>query len=100
MATESHNYTKEDLDVMFRQSLEKTRKELSVNRSTLSSYIRSKTSAADSRKSSMAIGGIGVFCISVVLCLIVLADFPSIGKNLEICRKGRLSVKRRIEVKI
>ncbi|XP_063442750.1 uncharacterized protein LOC134723046 [Mytilus trossulus] len=51
-------------------------KELSVNKETLSSTIRSKTSAKDDRPSSASIGYIGVILLVTVFGGLIILDIP------------------------
>ena len=49
-------------------------KELSVPKKTLSSFIRSKTSASDERPQAMYVGTVGIAILCIFVGLIVLPD--------------------------
>ncbi|VDI16946.1 Hypothetical predicted protein [Mytilus galloprovincialis] len=71
-------------------------KELSVNVETLSSTIRSKTSAKDDRPSSASIGYVGVILLVIVFGGLMILDLPVFWidlklrlNNLKCCQKSK-----------
>ena len=70
------------------QITQQLRKELTLDKSTLSSTRRRKESAPDPRPSAKATGGLGIIFIVIVLCLIVLPDLIAIVRALH--SRGRL----------
>jgi len=54
------------------------KEELQINKKTTSMYIRSKTSAADDRPSSTAIGYVGVLILLIIGGLFVVLDLPNL----------------------
>ena len=52
------------------------RKETILNKKSLKSHTNKKISASDERKSSKAMGYVGIVIISVMFSLVLLADFP------------------------
>ena len=75
-------YRKETADVSDSQSLasalQRLRRELHVPRDQLSATIRSKTSAPDHRKSSVATGIVGMSVLGILALLLVAADVISV----------------------
>jgi len=57
---------------------EEYRKNLTVDNKQTSSYIRSKTSAEDERKSSQTMGALGLLMVIVPLGTIIILDLPKI----------------------
>ncbi|KAK7111313.1 glutamate--tRNA ligase-like [Littorina saxatilis] len=58
------------------QTKQQIQDDLLEDRKQLSSYIRSKTSAPDERKSALVVGStVGIVVFIIVLCLVVLPDF-------------------------
>jgi hypothetical protein len=68
--TDSHNITDAELE----QKLTEIKKKLTVNKTSLSSTVRKKTSAPDGRISSVSMGAVGVGVIVLISMAIVAAD--------------------------
>ena len=64
-------------------------KELSVPKKTLSSFIRSKTSASDERPQAMYVGTVGIAILCIVVGLIVLPDVFSTFRFFCACVKDK-----------
>jgi len=62
---------------------EEYRKNLTVDTKTTSSYIRTKTSAEDERKSSQTMGALGLLMVIVPLGAIIILDLPKIWFGLK-----------------
>lgn len=54
--------------------VEETKKELAVNKTSLSSFVRKKTSAKDDRPSAAGIGSVGIVMLVFVSVLIIGSD--------------------------
>lgn len=65
--------------------LESLKQRLTIDKTTLSSYIRSKTSAYDPRPSSKVIGMSGLAIIIFVVALMVLPDLLRVIRYLMPC---------------
>ena len=59
---------------LFQEKIETLKKQLAVNTTELSSYIRAKTSAKDDRPSAVSIGAVGVALLITVFGSIILID--------------------------
>lgn len=77
-----YGYSKFELEQILEPILLKTKDELKLNKTKLSSYKRKRNSAQDSRKSSKQIGIIGVIFIGVVIILVILIDVVEIRQRL------------------
>ncbi|VDI57282.1 Hypothetical predicted protein [Mytilus galloprovincialis] len=77
-----YGYSKFELEQILEPILLKTKDELKLNKTKLSSYKRKRNSAQDSRKSSKQIGIIGVIFIGVVISLVILIDVVEIRQRL------------------
>ncbi|XP_069128910.1 secretory phospholipase A2 receptor-like [Argopecten irradians] len=75
------NMTLEELQL----AVAKLKSELSVNKSSLSSFIRRKTSAGDQRESASIVGYVGSAIICVILGLVIVADLPTVWETLRKC---------------
>jgi hypothetical protein len=71
------------------EAVENITKALYVDKTTTSSYIRSKTCAEDNRTSSATLGYFGIIFISVPFGIMVLADLCAISK--QIVTRAKLS---------
>ncbi|XP_033743910.1 secretory phospholipase A2 receptor-like [Pecten maximus] len=71
------NMTLEELQFAVAQ----LKRELAVNKSTLSSVIRRKTSAGDQRQSAAIMGYVGTAIICVVIGLVIITDVPLIVRT-------------------
>lgn len=56
------------------EQLEEIKKELTIEKSTLSSVIRTKTSADDSRPSAKFVGSLGIAMLTITFGGIILSD--------------------------
>ncbi|XP_022335110.2 uncharacterized protein LOC111131735 [Crassostrea virginica] len=65
-------------------------KELSVPKNTLSSFIRSKTSASDERPQAMYVGTVGIAILCIFVGLIVLPDVYSAFRFFCACVKDKM----------
>ena len=72
------NLTEAELDVFVEVFTEEVKRELIVDKKTLSSAVRKKKSAVDSRPSSAAMGALGVVLLSTVFGGIIVNDMPRI----------------------
>jgi len=68
------NYTEQELS----DTIKKLKEELKTEKTTTSKYVRSKTSAKDDRRSSAAIGVVGIVILSVIGIGMVLLDMPNL----------------------
>ncbi|XP_033759969.1 uncharacterized protein LOC117342064 [Pecten maximus] len=71
------------------EKAEQLAKELQVDKSTLSSTIRKKTSAKDERPSATMVGSIGAVLLSLTFGLVVILDADYIYKIYKIAQKWR-----------
>ncbi|XP_062586016.1 uncharacterized protein LOC134247700 [Saccostrea cucullata] len=62
-------------DEMLNQKVADIRKKLTVNKTSLSSTTRKKTSAPDNRQTSVAMGTVGICVITMVITSLVVSDF-------------------------
>ncbi|VDI43138.1 Hypothetical predicted protein [Mytilus galloprovincialis] len=76
------NKTRQELLIELESELKEIRKYLELNKTTLSSSIRKRTSAHDKRKSSERMGLAGATFICIVVGLVVLIDVLTIVKFL------------------
>ncbi|VDI43139.1 Hypothetical predicted protein [Mytilus galloprovincialis] len=76
------NKTRQELLIELESELKEIRKYLELNKTTLSSSIRKRTSAPDKRKSSERMGLAGATFICIVVGLVVLIDVLTIVKFL------------------
>lgn len=72
------NYTLEELRVALLPVTNQLRKELLVNKKTLSAYINKRISRQDYRQSSQQIGVGGILFLTLLTCAIILADLTSL----------------------
>ncbi|VDI57232.1 Hypothetical predicted protein [Mytilus galloprovincialis] len=77
------NKTRQELLKELESELKEIRKDLELNKTTLSSSIRKRTSAPDKRKSSERMGLTGAAFICIVVGLVVLIDVLTIVKFLK-----------------
>jgi len=57
-----------------------TKKQLTKNKTSLSSFIRKKISAADNRPSSIGFGVLGAFLIAVIVVALTASDVIAVGR--------------------
>lgn len=69
----SNNITAE----MLQNRIDELKRILTVDKTTLSSYIRKHTSSKDDRPSSKAIGSMGILLLTLTICVIVLIDLST-----------------------
>lgn len=83
-----NNYTVTDKtsEQILKEILE-IKKNLTVKKSTLSSYTRQKISAPDSRWSSAALGSVGVVIIVSASILVILSDIQYVSKAIKVWKK-------------
>ncbi|XP_060600619.1 uncharacterized protein LOC132754047 [Ruditapes philippinarum] len=82
-----NNLSYDQIEDALKNVTKKIEKELSVNKSTLSSTIRRKTSAQDDRPSATAIGySLGVALLVSSLGAILLSDLPKVISSFSILR--------------
>ena len=67
----------DELKVELEPQLQKMKKNLTVDTSTLSAFINRKVSKGDERKSSKQIGVIGIVFLTVELLMVVVVDMIS-----------------------
>lgn len=84
------------IDVILEEQIEEMKQILSVDKQQLSSTVRKKTCANDTRQSSFAMGTLGVIVLLFVLGVVISADllcFLSLCKNicLKVINKERWS---------
>jgi hypothetical protein len=72
------NYTLDELRVVLLPVTNKLRKELLVDKKTLSAYINKRISKQDNRQSSQQIGVGGILFLTILTCAIILADLTSL----------------------
>lgn len=72
------NYTLDELRVVLLPVTNQLRKELLVDKKTLSAYINKRISKQDNRQSSQQIGVCGILFLTIVTCAIILADLTSL----------------------
>lgn len=82
------NYTVTDKtsEQILKEILE-IKKNLTVKKSTLSSYTRQKISAPDGRWSSAALGSVGVVIIVSASILVILSDIQYVSKAIKVWKK-------------
>lgn len=83
-----NNYTVTDKtsEQILKEILE-IKKNLTVKKSTLSSYTRQKISAPDGRWSSAALGSVGVVIIVSASILVILSDIQYVSKAIKVWKK-------------
>lgn len=83
-----NNYTVTDKtsEQILKEILE-IKKNLTVKKSTLSSYTRQKISAPDGRWSSAALGSVGVVIIVSASVLVILSDIQYVSKAIKVWKK-------------
>lgn len=74
------NYTRDELRNVLLPVTEQIRKELLVDTTILSKTINKRICVEDNRPSSKGIGVAAIIFISILLCVIVLADLTSFYK--------------------
>lgn len=79
------------------ESIEKRRRELILNKSELSSYMRKRTSARDNRKTSRVVGTVAVIILVLYALLFFCADILSL---LALCRSKMFQKDNQIEPNI
>lgn len=79
------------------ESIEKRRKELILNKTELSSYMRKRTSAGDNRKTSRVVGTVAVIIIVLYALLFFCADILSL---LALCRSKMFQKNNQIKPNI
>jgi len=82
------------IDVIVQEQIEEIKQILSVDKQQLSSTVRRKTCANDTRQSSFAMGTLGVIVIVGVFGAVMSADllfFVSLCKNICLKMKNRLT---------
>lgn len=72
------NYTLDELRVVLLPVTNKLRRELLVDKKTLSAYINKRISKQDNRQSSQQIGVSGILFLTILTCAIILADLTSL----------------------
>ncbi|XP_069141059.1 uncharacterized protein [Argopecten irradians] len=90
--TETITTTPVDEDTL-NKKVETIKKELAVIKKSTSAYIRTKTSAPDSRQSSKGIGVIGVSVIIAVLLLVVVPDLLALVRHVSKLGRRRVHAK-------
>ncbi|XP_021369216.1 cell wall protein DAN4-like [Mizuhopecten yessoensis] len=65
------------------KAMEKTKEKLTVDKSTLSSSVRKKTSAIDSRPSATTVGYIGIFILVLLALIVIIMDVVSFVRSPE-----------------
>jgi hypothetical protein len=82
------------IDAIVQEQIEEIKQILSVDKQQLSSTVRKKTCANDTRQSSVAMGTLGVAVLVVVFGAVMSADllfFVSLCKNIYLRVKNRLT---------
>ena len=82
------------IDAIVQEQIEEMKQILSVDKQQLSSTVRKKTCANDTRQSSFAMGTLGVVVLAVVIGAVISADllfFVSLCKNICLKVKNRLT---------
>lgn len=69
------------------EEITQIKKNLTIEKTTLSSYTRQKISAADGRWSSAALGSVGIVVIAAACVLVVLSDIQHFIKAVKMWRK-------------
>jgi hypothetical protein len=72
------NYTSEQLAVV----IEEMKKELTVQKESLSATIRKKISVMDNRPSAQSIGSFGIVILTFVLVLLIVSDSLTLKDHL------------------
>ncbi|CAG2228271.1 unnamed protein product [Mytilus edulis] len=74
---------------MLQNRIDELKRILTVDKTTLSSYIRKHTSAKDERPSSKAIGSMGILLLTLTICFIVLIDLSTFCQYIKCKRLKR-----------
>ena len=76
------------LSFYFKEKIRAIQQHLAVNTTTLSSYIRAKTSAQDNRPSAVSIGALGAGLLIAVFGLVLLIDSTILFKDLRMLTRN------------